>query len=140
MQIIELKESFEICGLKIRTDNASEMSGGGKIADLWREFLNSGYNGIDEIYAVYHEYESDVNGSYSLLVGTKGLPRGVYEKVSVKAGKYAVFSKESAGEKAVIELWREIWEFFENSNLKRAYMTDFEKYLKDKIEIYVSIK
>ncbi|WP_172200700.1 effector binding domain-containing protein [Campylobacter sp. RM16188] len=140
MQIVELKEGFEICGLKIRTDNASEMNGEGRIADLWREFLNSGYNGTDEICAVYHEYESDLNGSYSLLVGTKGSPRGVYEKVIAKAGKYAVFSKEGAGENTVIELWREIWEFFENSNLKRAYVTDFEKYLKDKIEIYVSIK
>ena len=40
----------------------------------------------------------------------------------------------------VAKFWGEIWRYFESSELERAYKTDFEKYLKDKIEIYISIK
>ncbi|WP_277620696.1 hypothetical protein [Campylobacter blaseri] len=40
----------------------------------------------------------------------------------------------------MIELWYEIWKFFDKSDVKRAYNTDFEKYIgKDKIEIYISL-
>ncbi|WP_298029695.1 hypothetical protein [uncultured Campylobacter sp.] len=39
MKILKLREGFEICGLKTRTNNANEMSGRGVIANLWGEFL-----------------------------------------------------------------------------------------------------
>ncbi|MBE2983977.1 effector binding domain-containing protein [Campylobacter sp. RM6883] len=140
MQIINLKEDFEIYGLKAITDNSSEMSRCGKITSLWKEFLSLGFGDLDEIYAVYHEYESDINGFCSLIVGAKNLERKDSRKVFVKNGKYAMFSKDGTGESVTIELWHEIWSFFKSSNLQRVYESDFEKHLKDKIEIYISIK
>ncbi|MBN7288590.1 MULTISPECIES: GyrI-like domain-containing protein [Campylobacter] len=158
MQIVEVKSGFEICGLKTRTSNALEMSGHGKIAALWDKFLKFSYDETgeifvpqSEIYAVYHDYESDFNGKYSLLIGVKAdtlKPGANLEKIYVHAGRYAVFSIEdlsdenldAKGADLTIALWKAIWVNFENSSLKRAYDTDFELYSGDEIKIYISIK
>ena len=158
MQIVEVKSGFEICGLKTRTSNTLEMSGRGKIAALWDEFLKFSYDETgevfvpqSEIYAVYHDYESDFNGKCSLLIGVKAdtlKPGANLEKIYVHAGRYAVFSIEdlsdenldAKGADLTIALWKAIWVNFENSSLKRAYGTDFELYLGDGIKIYISIK
>lgn len=140
MRIVELKEGFEIYGLKTRTNNADEMSGLGKIANLWKEFLNSSDSDINEIYGVYYDYASDLNGEYSLLAGAKSHSSEICEKVEIKSARYAVFNSSSKSTNAAIELWSEIWKFFENSEIKRAYKTDFEKYLNGELEIYISIK
>ena len=62
MKILKLREGFEICGLKARTNNADQMSGRGAIANLWGEFLkfNASRNSVtkNEIYAVYYDYEN----------------------------------------------------------------------------------
>ena len=50
MRIVEVKSGFEICGLKTRTSNALEMSGRGKIAALWDEFLKFSYGETGEIF------------------------------------------------------------------------------------------
>lgn len=63
-----------------------------KIANLWQEFLSSSYNGLDEIYVICQDHESDFSGFYTLYIGTKIPPRGVYEKVSVNSDKYALLA------------------------------------------------
>lgn len=138
MQIKGLEE-FEIYGISVRTKNSDETSGRGKIGALWQEFLSSSYNDIDGIYVLYHNYESDVNGKYSVLIGTKSPSKGSYEKASTNAGKYAVFSMKGSGAETTRALWAEIWSYFESSELKRAYKTDFEKHSDDKIEIFISV-
>ncbi|MFC2528924.1 MAG: hypothetical protein ACFNVQ_07605 [Campylobacter sp.] len=79
MKILKLRESFEICEPKTRTNNADEMSGRGAIANLWSEFLkfNASRNSAtkNEIYAVYYDYENGAQGEYlhanrHLLEGT----------------------------------------------------------------------
>ena len=61
------------------------------------------------------------------------------ENLKIQSGKYALFSFANEPQN-VAKFWDEIWRYFESSELKRIYKTDFEKYLKDKIEIYISIK
>ena len=62
MKILKLRESFEICGLKARTNNADEVSGRGVIANSWGEFLkfNASRSSAakSEIYAAYYDYEN----------------------------------------------------------------------------------
>ena len=74
MKILKLRESFEICGLKTRTNNADEMSGRGAIANLWGEFLKFNASGSGAaksgIYAAYYDYENGAQGEYSVLIGT----------------------------------------------------------------------
>ena len=74
MKILKLRESFEICRLKARTNNADEMSGRGVIANLWGEFLkfNASRSSAEknEIYAAYYDYENGAQDEYSVLIGT----------------------------------------------------------------------
>ena len=137
MEILSV-EGFKIYGLKTRTKNADEVNGDGKIPALWAKFTKEVYDGKSEIYGVYCRYENGVNGLYDLFIGTKSLCSGG-EILEIKSGKYAVFSFPSEPQN-VAKFWGEIWKYFENSELKRAYETDFEKYLNEKIEIYISIK
>ena len=137
MEILEI-EGFKIYGLKTRTKNADEISSSGKIPALWAKFTKEFYDGKSEIYSVYCSYENGVNGLYDLFIGTKSLCPGG-EILEIKSGKYAVFSFPNEPQN-VAKFWGEIWKYFEGSKLNRAYETDFEKYLNEKIEIYISIK
>ena len=137
MEILAV-EGFKIYGLKTRTKNADEINGDGKIPILWAKFMKEIYDGKSEIYGVYCSYENGVNGLYDLFIGTKPLCSGG-EILEIKSGKYAVFSFPCEPQN-VAKFWGEIWKYFESSELKRAYETDFEKYLNEKIEIYISIK
>ena len=137
MEILSV-EGFKIYGLKTRTKNADEINGDGKIPALWAKFTKEIYDGKSEIYGVYCSYENGVNGLYDLFIGTKSLCPGG-EILEIKSGKYAVFSFPCEPQN-VAKFWGEIWKYFESSELKRAYETDFEKYLNEKIEIYISIK
>ena len=40
MKIINLEDSFEICGVKTRTKNEDEIDGKGKIPALWSKFMS----------------------------------------------------------------------------------------------------
>jgi len=131
-------EGFKIYGLKTRTKNADEINGDGKIPTLWAKFMREFYDGKSEIYGVYCSYENGVNGLYDLFIGTKSLCPGG-EILEIKSSKYAVFSFPGEPQN-VAKFWGEIWKYFEGSKLKRAYETDFERYLNEKIEIYISIK
>ena len=138
MKIINLEESFEIYGVKTRTKNEDEIGVKGKIPALWSKFMSEYYDGKSEIYSVYCNYESDFNGHYDNFIGTRSSHKSD-EILEIKSGKYAVFSFAREPQN-VAKFWGEIWRYFESSELERAYKTDFEKYLKDKIEIYISIK
>ena len=96
------------------------------------------YDGESEIYSVYCNYESDLNGHYDNFIGTRSCQKDD-ENLKIQSGKYALFSFANEPQN-VAKFWGEIWRYFESSELKRTYKTDFEKYLKDKIEIYISIK
>ena len=138
MKIINLENSFEIYGVKTRTKNKDEIGGEGKIPALWSKFMGELYDGKSEIYSVYYNYESDFNGHYDNFIGTRSRQKGD-ENLDIQSGKYALFSFANEPQN-VAKFWGEIWRYFESSELKRTYKTDFEKYLKDKIEIYISIK
>ena len=138
MKIINLEDSFEIYGVKTHTKNEDEIDGKGKIPALWSKFMSEYYDGESEIYSVYCNYESDLNGHYDNFIGTRSSHKSD-EILEIKSGKYVVFSFANEPQN-VAKFWGEIWRYFESSELKRTYKTDFEKYLKDKIEIYISIK
>jgi len=152
LKILKLREGFEICGLKARTNNADEVSGRGMIANLWGEFLKFGDGGTcaekDEIYAAYYDYENGVQGEYSVLIGTcskeqhhkeshdeacesanqcrKNERDETGEKLCIEAGDYAVFDFANEPTRAG-EYWTGIWKFFESSKLQSDFQTDFEK-------------
>lgn len=138
MKIINLDDGFEIYGVKTRTKNEDEIGDEGKIPALWSKFMSEYYDGKSEIYSVYCNYESDLNGHYDNFIGIRSHQKGD-ENLKIQSEKYALFSFANEPQN-VAQFWGEIWRYFESSELERAYKTDFEKYLKDKIEIYISIK
>ncbi|EAE6046403.1 AraC family transcriptional regulator [Listeria monocytogenes] len=125
-----LQENIEIFGKKIRVNNDNFSP----IAELWGDVMVDKPAG--DILAVYSNYASDYKGDYDLLVGTKDWDEE--KSVLIKAGDYLVFSVDNASHKGVEETWQKIWA--RDSELKRAYKTDFEWYhTSGEIDIYISI-
>ncbi|EAF3872781.1 AraC family transcriptional regulator [Listeria monocytogenes] len=125
-----LQENIEIFGKKIRVNNDNFSP----IAELWGDVMVDKPAG--DIFAVYSNYASDCKGDYDLLVGTKDWDEE--KSVLIKAGDYLVFSVDNASHKGVEETWQKIWA--RDSELKRAYKTDFEWYhTSGEIDIYISI-
>src|SRR5260370_30557850 len=93
---------FYIAGLTARTNNAHEMSGKGKIGNVWQQFLQPhlvskipNKMGVDLI-AAYTDYETDHTGHYTYLLGlpilsAESLPPTLTVK-HIPADRYAVFS------------------------------------------------
>ncbi|MFN0256973.1 GyrI-like domain-containing protein [Pedobacter ureilyticus] len=71
-------ESFKLIGLKLsgKTKNENGQSGV-DCGALWQEFEQKGITSLisnkvnDSIYAVYYDYESDENGSFSYFIGCR---------------------------------------------------------------------
>ena len=92
------------------------------------------------MYGAYSDYASDASGNYKVTVGVEVTkPKNA---IVIEDKKYLVFKKQGELPMVVVELWEEIWDYFEkNSEYARAFEVDFEKYAKeDEIEIFVSIK
>jgi len=137
-----------IVGLKVRTKNEDEMNPEtAKIGALWQNFFTNIMPTLGEtpppLYGVYTNYESDAMGMFDVLVGAQEVEQ-TKDRVSIalEEGRYLCFKAKGELPQAVIETWGEIWAYFadENSQEKRAYKTDFEKYIsQDEAEIYIGI-
>ncbi|OPA71805.1 hypothetical protein BB381_07210 [Campylobacter pinnipediorum subsp. caledonicus] len=142
MNEVSINESFKITGFKATTTNKDESDLKTSVIDkLWNNFFKSGVSNESNVkYGVYFNYKDKYFGKYDILVGTKNSKKQTLDTVEIQKGKYLVFKKEGRIPEIVIELWQEIWHFFENSTIKRTYTTDFEKYIdNNKVEIYISI-
>ncbi|EAD5843445.1 TPA: GyrI-like domain-containing protein [Listeria innocua] len=127
---MNLQENKVINGKQIRTSN-SDFS---PIAELWGGVMVEKPAG--DIFAVYSNYASDFTGEYDLLVGTSDWDEE--KSTEIEAGEYLVFTVDNTNHKGVEEVWQEIWA--RDSELQRAYKTDFEWYhTNGKIEVYISI-
>jgi predicted transcriptional regulator YdeE len=95
--------------------------------------------------AVYSAYESDVSGSYQVLVGREiagsSLVAPPLQVVDIPPGKYLVFKFSGALPGVVIEGWRAVWAFFERPDApKRAYSADLEVYVEpERVEIWIAV-
>ncbi len=146
--------AFLVVGLQTRTTNRIEaVPETAKIASLWRKLYADDVSDripervadAPEVIAVYHDYESDHRGKYSLIVGHKvsSLDHTPKEMggVMVRAGRYLRFPVEGPLPAGIIETWQAIWQFFEVSHeYERAYTTDYEIYRDDGAEIYIAVK
>lgn len=148
MNLVRINEK-SIFGLTARTNNENEMNPlTGKIGPLVHAFdsnVQVDYRGGARVYSVYYDYESDVSGNYSVLVGADAVESSVVElnEVKIHADYYLVFSGSGQVPQIVIETWGKIWSYFGNPDCPhtRAYVTDFEFYKsQNDVEIYIGIK
>ena len=144
---------FRIAGIKVRTSNLDEASSErARLGSLWGRFFQEGIpskvaNQVagSAVYGVYSEYESDVNGEYSVTAGVQieGSATGDegFTHVDVVGGEYLVFEGKGAMPQVVIETWGSVWHYFsQGSEWKRAYTTDFELYKgMDEVAIHISV-
>lgn len=131
--------AFQIIGIKTRTTNAEEMKGAGRIQALWTQFYSEQIMtkipgpADAKIISAYHDYESDANGAYSVLVGMKvvagtKVPEGMHV-INVPSQNYLQFTtREGEMPGVVIEVWQKVWDLESKSELKRKYSVDLEIY------------
>lgn len=135
----------QLFGSTVRTNNQNEMTSNGKIGQLWHNFManlqNSGK--MDTVaYGIYFSYESDQYGDYDCSIASENSLSLENETVlTIPAGLYLKFEKSGECPMACIELWQEIWNYFEQSDSpRRRYEVDFEEYVsKTDVAIYIGI-
>jgi predicted transcriptional regulator YdeE len=154
--IVSLKEK-QVIGIGCRTSNSLEAVGEGQIPKLWGEFYGRQAGRsipnkeTEYILGVYTDYESDVNGMYTMIIGSEvhgrdNMPPKFMHAV-LPASAYAVFTSERGHVAEVVpKAWAAAWEWFGQSGIERAYTGDFELYdeksanpEKAVVQIYVSI-
>lgn len=147
MKVSKIKKLM-ISGISTITNNEIERNEDeAKIPKLWEEYFekniytktfnksNSGY-----LYGVYSDYKNSDKEDYKLTIGVEVTkPKNA---IVIENKRYLVFTKKGELPNIVIELWEEIWDYFEkNSEYERDFYIDFEKYTnEDEVEIYISIK
>ncbi|MCU7997249.1 GyrI-like domain-containing protein [Shewanella sp. SM95] len=142
-------DALPLLGLSTRTNNRAEMSvDSARIGSLWQAFFESSQLTAmlnSPMYGVYYDYESDMNGDFSVLVG-KAIDAPVeanhFTSLELEAGKYLKFTGQGDMPQCVIDLWGQVWGYFSANDCphQRRYQTDFEVYLSaTEVEIYIGI-
>lgn len=143
-EVVYLKEKI-IVGVSAATSN-SDPEMGKIIGGLWEKLYQGGVyptikNKVNE-YAIglYSDYTAD---GYCVTAGNEVSKAENLELTAktIPAGKYAKFSVHGHMEKAVSDLWGEIW----RTNLDRSFTGDFEEYRNADpencdIDIYIALK
>jgi predicted transcriptional regulator YdeE len=135
-----ISAAFYVAGWLIRTNNADEAGGKGKIGPLWHRIM--GQNLVGQIphrsdgalYVVYSNYASNEKGDYDYLVGARvssvdSLPAGMTWR-KVEPGAYAVILTDKGQMPGVLQAaWARIWKMTPTDlGGKRAFLTDYEIY------------
>lgn len=134
------ERSFYVAGYSVRTNNADEAAGRGRIGDLWQRFRQRNLGAAisnrvdDDLVVVYSNYASDEHGDYTYLLGARvSSPRGLPPAITcqkIAAGPYAVFAtKQGPVPEVVPAEWKRIWKTSpEEMGGQRAFTSDYEVY------------
>lgn len=124
----------------VRTNNFKDEAIMQKITDMWKEASSVLENQDEVIYGLYHDYESDYKGDYTLSVAIESSDNGTTIQIP-NTSKYEIFDVDTSDENGILNTWKQIWEREEKGDLKRAYSFDFEKYYPNsQIEIHIATK
>lgn len=137
-------------GLSIRTNNESEMNPNtAQIGKLWDNFYQNVIPAVadsPQIYGLYYNYESDVNGDFDVMASVSNALADTdnltLTSTTIPAGNYLVFTQQGKMPQAVITAWQQVWAYFTNTNCQhtRKYSVDFEKYVADDtVEVYIAV-
>jgi len=146
--VVRKIDKLMLSGLSVVTNNKNEMNPDtAKIQQLWNDYQDKNILGATfnksknfDMYGVYSDYESDVNGDYKVTVAVEVVkPKNA---MIIENQRYLVFSKKGELPEIVVDCWKDVWQYFEDEpKYERDYTIDFEKYSKeDEIEIYIAIK
>ncbi|AHG64425.1 putative transcription activator [Advenella mimigardefordensis DPN7] len=122
-----------------------------KIMPLWQHFYQEIYPGRlsgDVVYGVYSNYESDASGRFDVTVAVRDYEddnvrsEHGFDRVKLLAGRYIVFSGLAGEGNPVLQLWQQVWQYFESPDClyQRSWKTDYEVYHQDgKIALFIGI-
>ena len=135
-----IETPFYVAGSQVRTNNADEMAGHGKIGLLWQNLMQQNLtaqipNRIgDALIVVYSNYASDEKGEYDYLIGARvssvdHLPAGMTWR-KIESGAYAVILTDKGQMPGVLQAaWARIWKMTPAElGGRRRFVTDFEVY------------
>src|SRR5690349_24486132 len=122
------KPGFYIAGISVRTTNEN-MQAMKDIGELWGRFMGGDIGSkipnkvSEDVYCMYTDYESDVNGPYTTILGYQvgsldNLPDGIQGK-QVPEAKYQVFPAKGKLPDIVVDTWKKIWG---SPDIQRAYL------------------
>jgi predicted transcriptional regulator YdeE len=139
MNIVRM-EAFTVMGREVRTSNARELSGQGAIGQLWSKMSPE----LGTPVAVYSEYATDKDGEYSYMLGVEiGHDETVplqFSRRDTEEGDYVCLKTEGpVTPQLVAGLWRQISDLEQAGALSRTYITDFEIYTGNGLELYVGV-
>ncbi|HAM81737.1 GyrI-like domain-containing protein [Ornithinibacillus bavariensis] len=124
----------------VRTNNFKDESIMQKITDMWKKASSVLTNQDEVTYGLYHDYESDYKGDYSLSVAIESSDNTSTINIP-NTSKYKIFEVDTTDENGILNTWKRIWDREEKGDLKRAYSFDYEKYYPNgQIEIHIATK
>ncbi|WP_240376181.1 GyrI-like domain-containing protein [Bacillus piscicola] len=123
----------------IRTNNFNDEQVMQKITDMWKGASVDLSQHEGNTYGLYHEYESDYKGDYTLSVAIEGKSES---SITIPEDiEYEVFKVDTDSEQGILNTWNKIWNKEKEGQLERAYTYDFEKYYPNgSIDIYIAVK
>jgi len=147
------RETLSVVGFAARTSNDAESDPErAQIGGLWGRVFSGGLEAIahreanGRIAAVYHEYECDHTGPYTIVVGAvvesiDRVPDGMVA-LTVPAARCAVFEARGEMPGALIAKWMEIWKAFPAEEAVRAYDFDVELHAPDgsAADIWIAVR
>lgn len=141
-------DEIKVTGIRIRTSNSKEVNTDTcQIPSLWESFHTVLVPHLGEdsnIYGVYCNYESNVDGHFDVVAGSDKFVGDLErDTVIIQSGKYLVFEGKGDLPQVVTDVWSKIWSYFssDEANFTRVYTCDFELYKSsNEIEIYIAIK
>lgn len=148
------ESGFFVAGYEVRTSNVAEANPQtAKIPPLWEKIERGALEALipkrlakGKPFVVYHNYQSNHQGPYSLLVGYQvigqdDVPMGL-SGLNVPAGRYLMFTAEGPKPGSVAQAWHRIQYYFEQPGaLQRAYTFDYEVHDNtQRVSIFVAIK
>lgn len=124
--------AFTIYGNAVRGSNSNRHS----FAHAWHNFLREyGHNKVDKVYALYYNYVSDYTDEFDFVIGMT--PNDGKPAHNINGGKYYVWDVGTEDPMDVPDAWEAIWQ----SDINRAYTTDFEVYVPgESTKIYLALK
>jgi predicted transcriptional regulator YdeE len=117
----------------VETNNFNDSQIMLKIGGLWQKVTNIFPKDVVK-YGVYHNYESDFKGNYTLSAAIESCNGSVPLEID---GEYKVFDVDTTVEDPIVKTWEKVWKM----PIRRSYSFDFEQYNPDgTIQIYIAVK
>ena len=111
----------------VRTNNFEDDDIMNKILGMWDTFYKNNDDYKGKVYAIYHDYESDYKGDYSLALCTEDISADKFFEVDFANS----IEYKCSGKDEIANVWKRIWEDEEENKIQRKYDIDCEEYKED---------